>query len=98
MKHVKAEEFLALFDPEVHDAIIRSARAMASTHVVCFENENLSSPHLGERTALTVGGPENTYASPQATEGQHLKDLPSQRQYPTACVSVADLEAALRPS
>jgi hypothetical protein len=58
--------------------------------VVLFENQNMSSSRMGEATALAVG-PSNTFKSVADCEGKWLKDLPSQRQYPTVWCSREDM-------
>lgn len=53
--------------------------------VVLFVNLDFSSSHFGKWTALPVG-PSNTIKAIRDAERVHLKDLPSQRQYPAAAV------------
>jgi len=81
MKQVTAAEFMAKFDSEVHEAIRDSLRSLKSDAVVCFENVDMCSSRLGERTALGVG-PNNTYKTVEECDGKWLNDLPSMRQYP----------------
>jgi hypothetical protein len=80
MKQVNAQEFLALFDESVHQAIAANLTRHKSVAVVCFENQMFDSSAFGARSALGIG-PNNTYKTVEACEGQWLNDLPSQRQY-----------------
>jgi len=85
MREVTWPEFLAYFDPEVHDQIKRVSRGAGVDAVVMFENVQLDSSALGRRTALVVG-PGRTAKSVEACAGKWLNDLPSQRQYPQCFV------------
>lgn len=49
--------------------------------MIVFENLQMDSSAFGRRTAM-IYGPGCTYKKPEDCEGQHLNDLPSQRQYP----------------
>ncbi len=83
LKQLTREELFALFDAEVHGAL---EHRLAQEHVaglLVFENLQLDSRELGQRTAV-IYGPSCTFKSPAMVEGQHLHDLPSQRQYPVA--------------
>lgn len=90
MIRLTRDEFLALFDASVHEALLRTAQQPGTTALVVFENPNLDSRELGERTAMAVG-PERTYESVEVCEGRWLYDLPSQRQYAGAFILVEDL-------
>jgi len=73
------KELLDLFDPSVHQKILNlAARA---EFLVVFENPTFDSSAFGDRTVLKVGY-GCTIKSVEAAEGEHLYDLPSQRQYP----------------
>lgn len=90
MEKVTVDEFMALFDDGVHDAIRAACRRFEATEVVCFENPALDSSACGDRTALPVGGPDSTHTLETADNGW-LNDLPSQRQYPKVYVDAAEL-------
>lgn len=90
LKQLTGPEFLAGFDPENHAALKEAACLPGTEALVRFENVQFDSSAFGAATALAVG-PERTRKSVVACEGQHLNDLPSQRQYAVAYVSVADL-------
>jgi len=81
------EELAAMFDPEVHDAL--RGLIEGATHIVVYENLDLSSSWCGERTALKVGPGCGVRTLDKALRG-HLGDLPSQRQYPIAYLEVAN--------
>lgn len=81
MKQLTLPELLELFDPEVHQQL-KSLASRPGASLVVYENHNLSSSRLGDRTALLVG-PGCTYGS--VTEAPPwLGDLPSERQQPIA--------------
>ena len=52
-----------------------------ATHFVVFENQDLSSSHLGEKSGIAIGS-DFTYKTLEEVEGKWLGDLPSQRKYP----------------
>ena len=79
--------FLELFHEEVRDDILANAKTYRATHMVCYENQNLSSSALGDRSALPVG-PNNTLKTLEETEGHWLNDLPSLRQHPKCYMEV----------
>lgn len=81
IKQVVSSEFFKLLDPSVHEAVRQAITRCQATAVVLFENVDLCSSHLGERTAMVVG-PTCTYKTVADCEGHHLHDLPSMRQYP----------------
>lgn len=83
---------LSMMDPSVHENIARAVENSDSTHVALFENLDMSSSHLGERTVLCVG-PNNTYKTVADLDGSHLYDLPSMRKYPTMVASTRDTHA-----
>jgi len=76
-------EFMEKFDECVHSQLARARETSGTSALVLFENVDMSSSRLGECTAMRVG-PGCTYKDVAATEGQHLNDLPSQRQYAQA--------------
>lgn len=81
MREVSLKEILDKMDPSVHQQILDGVKVQQATHVVLFENVDMSSSRIGERTVVFVG-PKNTYKTPEECEGKWLNDLPSQRQYP----------------
>lgn len=88
--HVSLEDFLKLFDEEVHGKIRGAALADGATHVLCMENLDLWSSNLGHRTALIVGEKQTwTLQKALGTPYFRLGDVPSRFQYPVAYASVA---------
>lgn len=75
-------ELLELFDPEVHQRL-ESLASRPGASLVVYQNQDLCSSCLGDRTALLVA-PGCTYGSLDEAP-PYLGDLPSQRQYPMAC-------------
>jgi hypothetical protein len=89
MAEMTKNEFLELFEPEVHDDLIAALERYPDAEgLVCFENLQMDSSSCGERTAVVVG-PSNTFTLEKARTG-HLNDLPSQRQYPRSFWRGAD--------
>jgi hypothetical protein len=76
------QQLLEMFDPTVHSRLIANWNKPGVTGMVVFECLDMCSSNLGKRSALLTGA-DCTYKSASACEGQHLNDLPSQRQYPT---------------
>lgn len=58
-----------------------------ATQAVLFVNLDMSSSQFGKWTVMAVG-PKQTYKTVEALEGNHLFDLPSQRQYPVAYIDL----------
>lgn len=83
-------DLLILAPASTAAAVRRMAKGSAimqeSTHVVCFENLDLSSPAVGERAFLVVG-PKNarTLAEALATP---IGTLPSQFKYAVAYAAI----------
>jgi hypothetical protein len=73
------DELLAMFSQQVHGTLAQLLNTEGVEGCGVFENVTLDSSELGSRSAL-VYGPSCTYKSWHEMEGQHLKDLPSQRQ------------------
>lgn len=95
MKFVPASEFIALFDPSVHSALLDSLRRYPDAiAMVEFENMDMCSSHLGDRSAMLVG-PSNTYKSVNECDGRWLNDLPSQRKYANRWCLAEDLVSEL---
>jgi hypothetical protein len=69
MKEITKEDFLALFDPDTHEAIEMAAKHTQATHLVALRNHVLDSSRLGELTCLCVG-PTCTYKTPEDLEGE----------------------------
>lgn len=74
-------DYLALFDKEVHAAILERLNRKDVDGVVCFVNLDFSSSQFGHRTAL-IYGPGCTYKTLEETAAGHLGDVPSRFQYP----------------
>ena len=90
-QQVTAAEFFSKLDPSVWTAVKDQLRKFpTATHFALFENLDFTSSQLGRRTCIVVG-PNNTFKSPQDCVGRWLNDLPSQRQYPVAWVTVGDV-------
>jgi len=93
-QQVTAAEFFSRLYPSVWTAVKDRLRKFpTATHLVLFENPDLRSSELGSRTCAVVG-PDNTFKSPQDCVGKWLNDLPSQRQYPVAWVTVGDVRTS----
>ena len=85
-KQVTLTELTTMFDESVQNkiqALAKKARKEPSAALVVFECLALDSSHLGERTCVLVG-PGHRIDSLERALGGHLKDLPSERQYPIA--------------
>ncbi len=77
------------FNEEVHKQIQEMLERKNVTGIVMFENMDMSSSHLGERTAM-IAGPECTYRSVAGCQGYHLGSVPSVFQYPLAAYVLED--------
>lgn len=86
VKQLPLDEFLALFDEDKRELIVSRARELKATHIVCYECIQMDSSSFGNRTAVMVGR-GLTIPSMKAAAVGHLKDLPSQREYPRYFVS-----------
>jgi hypothetical protein len=75
------KDLMGMFDSSVHSALEQLARD--ARYIVVYENLNLWSSRLGERTALRVG-PGCSVPSLERAFEIWLGDLPSERQYPVA--------------
>jgi hypothetical protein len=83
LKQITLLELLALFDESVHAQINALAHSdPEDLALVVFENLDMSSSALGERSVLIVG-PNRTYKTPEACEGQRIGDVPSRFKYAT---------------
>lgn len=85
MKQITLAQLLKLFDAEVRPRIQAIAARTDASHLVVFENGQFDSSQAGARTAMLIG-PGCTHKTLDAVRGQHLHDLPSQRQYPVSYV------------
>ena len=75
-------------EPGTPDAIRAAiANYPTATHLAKFVNQALDASACGQTTFVLVG-PDCTYKTPDAVDGHWLNDLPSQRQYPVACVEI----------
>jgi hypothetical protein len=83
MKEITFDELLAQADKKIHHTLLNMAYDTGTEGFIVFENLQLDSSSLGQRT-FVVYGPDKTYKSPKSAEDSWLNDLPSQRQYPTA--------------
>jgi len=77
------------FDEEVHVQIKEMLERKDTVGMVMFENLDLTSSHIGERTAMIVG-PNYTYKSVAECQGRHLGQVPSVFQYPLAAYVKSD--------
>ena len=93
MKEITWKELLSLFDPIVHDALTNPPASIGATHMVVFENLQLDSSHIGERTGVFVGT-NCDFKTLAQVNGRWLKDLPSQRQYPVAFAAIPSQEVS----
>jgi hypothetical protein len=76
------DEFLALFDPSVHDIIRNNLKPKGVSGVVCYDNIQLDSLHFGARSAF-IYGPTCTYKDLETCLGGRIGETPSRFQYPT---------------
>lgn len=83
LKELTREAFFALFDLDVHSQLENQLTRPGVEALVVFECQQMDSSSFGNRSALVVGKPF-TYKSVADCEGKWLKDLPSQREYPTS--------------
>jgi hypothetical protein len=92
VRELTEAEFLALFNPETHEAIREGARKDGVEAVVCMENLQMDSSAFGQRSALIVG-PSCTYQLSQieTLPNFRLGGVPSRFQYPTACWLVKEV-------
>jgi hypothetical protein len=90
MKEITFEEFLTRFDTSVRGKINALAKSIDTEGFILFENLQMDSSSFGEKTAV-VFGLNRTYKSPEDVKDAWLRDLPSQRQYPTAFCKVNKL-------
>jgi hypothetical protein len=78
---VTLEEFLGLFEPEVHDVLRGQLKKPNARGLVCFENLQTDSSQFGHRTAVAYG-PGMTYDTLITLLVGRLGDVPSRFQYP----------------
>lgn len=95
-RHVSFEDYLRLFDEEVHGKIRGSALAEGVTHVVCFEVLDMWSSRAGQRQSLIVGSAQ-TFSLEKVLRTPYFRlgDVPSRFAYPVAYASVAELKQDL---
>lgn len=75
------EAFFALFDESIHANMERLFTTYPTAQgLVCFENLDMSSSHMGERTACPIG-PDNTITFDNLNKAR-LGAVPSVAQYP----------------
>ena len=89
MTPITLTRLLGRFHESVWDKILAQAAREDVTHIVVFENLDLCSSRLGDRTALAVG-PGCTTTTVEEAASRWLHDLPSMRQYPVAYANVED--------
>jgi hypothetical protein len=90
LKQIDMPALLAMFEPEVWPKIEEAIKKFKPTHVVVFECLQMDSSSFGKRTALTIGGPENTYKTLGEVKDGRLGDVPSRFQYPTYYAEVTE--------
>lgn len=81
-KAATLEEFLALFDADLHSVIAGLLAREDVAGIVCYECLMFGSSNLGHRTAV-IYGPACTSPNLEFSLAKHLNDLPSRREYPT---------------
>jgi len=84
IKEMPYAEFMASLDPEFREAVTEGLTRIDTppTWMVLFENQNLSSSHLGEQKIIFVG-PGLSTETVEELDGKHLGDVPSVMMYPT---------------
>ena len=86
-KKLTIEEYLDLFEPEVHDAIRESLTREGVAGAVCMVNQVFDSGRFGLRTSM-IFGPGCTFKSIEKIERQskpggiYLTGLPSSASFP----------------
>lgn len=88
LREISLKELLAMLSPQTRPVVRERAARLKASHVVLFENLDMSSSHLGARTALIIG-PDCTYKSLDDIREAHLGQVPSVFQYPTCYAKVS---------
>ncbi len=88
--------YLALFDPQVHAAILAGLSRPDVTGAVCYEVQDFCSSQFGHRTSVLVG-PGCTYSLQTALAGR-LGDVPSRMAYPIAYYVKAEVPLLCGPA
>ncbi len=84
IREITWEQLLGMFSENVHAPLADTMKRWPSAAgMIVFENLDMGSSRLGERSAMPFG-PDNTIKSVDDVRGKWLNDLPSQRQYPVA--------------
>src|ERR1017187_5514992 len=84
LRELSRNEFFALFDSTVHEALQKATELPGTDALACMEVLQMDSSQCGHRTALAVG-PGRTYQlSHLSTAGFRLGDVPSRFAYPVA--------------
>lgn len=78
--------------PSFRQNIEAAIERTGATHLVLFKNQQFDSSQFGSSSVLCVG-PSCTYKTVEECEGQHLNDLPSQREYAELWCEVAKEES-----
>jgi hypothetical protein len=89
MKQITFNTLCGMMDPVCYKQLVK--QAATARFLVVFECQQLDSSSCGARTVMAVG-PGKTYETLESLEGLHLKDLPSQREYPVAYVDTQAVE------
>lgn len=92
--HLSFDDFLQLFAEDLHGKIRGFALKDGVTHVVCFENLDMWSSELGQRSAVIVGSKQtHSIESILDTPYSRIGDVPSRFRYPVAYASVEALKS-----
>ena len=93
MNFIPKETTLGEIVDKMHESVRQNlAVAVAinrATHVVLFENLDLCSSMIGQRTVMCIG-PGCVYKTVEETHNRHLGDVPSRFQWPTLWAPVEE--------
>lgn len=84
IREITWDQLLSMFSENAHAALVDAMKRWPTAiGMIVFENLDMGSSSLGERSAMPYG-PDNTIKTLDDVKGKWLNDLPSQRQYPVA--------------
>jgi hypothetical protein len=90
VEKITCAEMIERFDKSVRKKVENLLNKDGTDGMVLFENQDLSSSHIGEKTGV-VFGPARTYKTLNALKVGHLGDVPSRFKYSVAYCLKGDL-------
>jgi hypothetical protein len=84
LKELTMAQFLAEFNPDIHEAIGKVMAKLNTKGMVLFENMQMDSSRFAEKSALMVGGESLPDWEAVTAPGCRLGDVPSRFKYPVA--------------